>query len=203
MEATVVSFEIKNVSDRDGKEIAQLYVGLKDSNIVRPLKELKGFTKVSLKAGESKKVDIAFDDKTFRYFNIRTNKWEVEKGTYDIYVGSSSQDILLSGSIQIEGTTTEYPYSKIDLPNYMSGNLRNIPDAEFEMLLGHPIPDGGLPFYKKNRMVIDYNTTMRELRYSKRWIGRLVGKAIPWFTRVLIKFGNRELANTLIMGVVH
>ena len=52
-------------------------------------------------------------------------------------------------------------------------------------------------------MVVDYNTTFKELRYSKRWIGRLIGKAIPWFTRVLTKMGNRVLANTLIMGVVH
>ena len=51
--------------------------------------------------------------------------------------------------------------------------------------------------------MVDYNTTMSELRYAKRWIGRFVGKAIPWFVRVLKKFGKRELANTLVMGVVH
>ena len=198
-----VSFEITNIGKVDGKEIAQLYVGLKDSNVIRPLKELKGFTKVFLKAGETKKVNIAFDDKTFRYFNTKTNKWEVEKGVYDIYVGASIDDIRLRSTIAQEGTTNEVPYLKIDLPHYFSGELRNIPDEEFENLLGHPIPEGKLPFYKKNRMVIDYNTTFRELRYSKRWIGRLIGKAIPWFTRVLRKMGNRVLANTLIMGVVH
>ena len=79
-----VSFEIKNIGDVDGKEVAQLYVGLKSSEVIRPVKELKGFTKVFLKAGESKKVEIAFDDKTFRYFNTKTNKWEIEKGVYDI-----------------------------------------------------------------------------------------------------------------------
>ena len=52
-------------------------------------------------------------------------------------------------------------------------------------------------------MVVDYNTTVTELRYAKRWIGRLVGKAIPWFVRVLRKLGKRELANTLVMGVVY
>ena len=198
-----VTFEITNIGKVDGKEIAQLYVGLKDSNVIRPLKELKGFAKVFLKAGETCKVTIPFDDKTFRYFNTKTNKWEVEKGVYDIYVCASIDDIRLRSTIAKEGTTTEVPYQKIDLPHYFSGELRNIPDEEFETLLGHPIPDGSLPFYKKNRMVIDYNTTFRELRYSKRWIGRLIGKAIPWFTRVLTKFGNRVLANTLIMGVVH
>ena len=198
-----VSFEITNTGKVDGKEIAQLYVGIDDSQIIRPVKELKGFAKVFLEAGETKQVSIPFDDKTFRYFNVKTNKWEIEKGSYGIYVGSSSDDIQLLGKIDQAGTGAKAPYDKIDLLNYAVGNLRNLPDAEFELLLGRPIPDGSLPFYKKNRMVVDYNTTMRELRYAKRWIGRLVGKAIPWFTRVLIKFGNRELANTLIMGVVH
>ena len=198
-----VSFEITNTGKVDGKEISQLYVGLQGSEVIRPVKELKGFAKVFLKAGETKKVSIPFDDKTFRYFNVKTNKWEIEKGTYDIYVGASSNDIRLTATIFQKGTEAELPYDIKTLPNYALGNLRNLPDQEFELLLGHPIPSGELPFYKKNRMVVDYNTTMRELRYSKRWVGRLVGKAIPWFTRVLIKFGNRELANTLIMGVVH
>ncbi len=198
-----VSFDITNVGDREGKEIAQLYVGLEISEVIRPLKELKGFAKVHLEPGETKRVNIAFDDKTFRYFNTLTNKWEIEGGNYDIYIGSSSDNILLKGNLEIEGTNAMPPYDKRSLPNYAVGNLRNIPDEEFAALLGHPIPDGALPFYKKNRMVIDYNTTFRELRYSKRWIGRLVGKAIPWFVKVLRKFGNRVLANTLVMGVVH
>ena len=198
-----VTFKIKNTGSVEGKEIAQLYVGLEESEIVRPVKELKGFVKVSLKAGESKEVSIPFDDKTFRYFNVKTNKWEVEKGTYQIYVGSSSRDILLEGKINQAGSNAPAPYDKELLPNYSVGNLRNIPDEEFKTLLGHDIPDGSLPFYKKNRLVVDYNTTMRELRYSKRWIGRLVGKAVPWFVRVLKRFGKRELANTLIMGVIH
>ena len=198
-----VTFKIKNTGSVEGKEIAQLYVGLEESEIVRPVKELKGFVKVSLKAGESKEVSIPFDDKTFRYFNVKTNKWEVEKGTYQIYVGSSSRDILLEGKINQAGSNAPVPYDKELLPNYSVGNLRNIPDEEFKALLGHDIPDGSLPFYKKNRLVVDYNTTMRELRYSKRWIGRFVGKALPWFVRVLKRFGKRELANTLVMGVIH
>ena len=198
-----VKFEITNTGNVDGKEIAQLYVGLKGSALIRPLKELKGFVKVFLKAGETKKVSIPFDDKTFRYFNTVTNKWEIENGVYDLYVAASIDDVRLVGSINQIGTTNTVPYSKEDLPHYFEGKLRDIPDEEFRTLLGHDIPNGALPFYKKNRMVIDYNTTFSELRYSKRWIGRLVGKAIPWFTRVLRKMGNRVLANTLVMGVVH
>ena len=198
-----VSFEIKNTGKYDGKEIAQLYVGLKESEVIRPTKELKGFVKVELKAGESKRVSIPFDDKTFRYFNTKTNNWEVEKGAYDLYIGSSSRDIQLESVVEQKGTNAPAPYDKKVLPNYSVGNLRNIPDEEFAALLGHEIPSGVLPFYKKNRLVVDYNTTMSELRYAKRWIGRFVGKAIPWFVRVLRKLGKRTLANTLVMGVVH
>ena len=198
-----VDFEIKNIGLVKGKEVAQLYVGLDESQVIRPLKELKGFIKVELNPGESKAVHIPFDDKTFRYFNVKTDKWEVEKGNYTIFVGASSADIRLKENLSVEGTNAPAPYDKKALPNYSSGNLRNIPDEEFTTLLGHDIPDGSLHFYKKNRMVIDYNTTFQELRYSKRWVGRLLGKAIPWFVRVLRKFGNRTLANTLVMGVVH
>ena len=198
-----VTFEISNVGEVDGKEIAQLYVGLKNSSVIRPKKELKGFVKVFLKAGETKKVSIPFDDKTFRYFNTKTNAWEVEKGVYDIYVAASIEDVRLTGTIERIGTTDKVPYDIKELPNYAAGKLRCVPNDEFAKLLGHEIPDGSLQFYKKNRMVVGYNTTFKELRYSKRWIGRLIGKAIPWFVRVLRKFGNRTLANTLVMGVVH
>ena len=198
-----VSFEITNTGDVKGKEIAQLYVGLGKSEIIRPTKELKGFAKVELEPGQTKKVEIAFDDKTFRYFNVKTNKWEIEKGSYSIMIASSSDNIRLEGSINQNGTGAEAPYNKAELPNYAVGNLRHVPDAEFAALLGRDIPDGSLPFYKKNRLVVDYNTTVKELRYAKRWIGRLVGKAIPWFARVLAKIGKKELSNTLVMGVVH
>ena len=198
-----ISFEIANVGQVDGKEVAQLYVGLKESALIRPVKELKGFVKVFLKAGETKRVEIPFNDKTFRYFNTLTNKWEIEEGIYDIYVGASVSDIRLTGYSKQVGTGAKAPYNKDDLPSYDNGRLRNVPDEEFALLLGRPIPDGSLPFYKKNRLVVDYNTTVKELRYAKRWIGRLIGKAIPWFAKVLAKMGKRELSNTLIMGVVH
>ena len=66
-----VTFKIKNTGAFDGAEAAQLYVGKKDGKVFRPAKELKGFKKVFVKAGESATVTIPFDDKTFRYFKDR------------------------------------------------------------------------------------------------------------------------------------
>ncbi len=142
-----VRFSIKNIGDRDGAEIAQLYIGLPDSQLFRPKKELKGFQKVFLSAGETKTVSLPFDDKSFRYWNVKTNAWEVEEGTYKILIGASVSDIRLQGTLHVPGTlhvqgnTNILPYRKETLPSYYSGNIRQVPDAEFAALLGHPIPD--------------------------------------------------------------
>ena len=90
VDETGVEFDLTNTGDMDGAEVAQLYIGMKDAKVFRPDKELKGFQKVFLKAGESRHVRIPFDDKTFRYWNVRTNRWEVEDGTYTVMIGASS-----------------------------------------------------------------------------------------------------------------
>lgn len=137
-----VTLTVTNSGDRDGAEVVQMYVGLKNAIVFRPEKELKGFSKVYLKAGESQKVHIPFDDKTFRYWNIKTNHWEVEMGTYRILAGASVSDIRLEAELEVEGTTSEYPYHPARLPGYYTGMVQQISDREFETLLGHPVPDG-------------------------------------------------------------
>lgn len=205
-----VTFTITNTGDRDGKEVAQLYVGLKNAKIFRPAKELKGFKKVFVKAGESVKVSIPFDSRTFRYFNVTTDKWEVEGGTYDIMVGASCEDIKLEGTIAVKGTTDVNPYAGVELSSYYSGQANNVRLEEFTALLQcgadkykYPVPDPGYKFYKKNRMEIHYNCTVADLRYSKRWFGRLFSGVIRFARSLLWKMGNRTLSNTLEMGVVH
>ena len=137
-----VSFDLINTGKRDGAEVAQMYVGCFDSRIFRPEKELKGFRKVFLKAGEKKRVTIPFDDKTFRYWNVVTNRWEVEAGTYQILVGSCVMDIRLSSSITLDGTGAGLPYDLKQLPSYRTGLVQNVDIKEFEILLGHPVPSG-------------------------------------------------------------
>lgn len=196
-----VSFSIKNVGELDGAEIAQLYVAKKDSNIVRPSKELKGFAKQLIKAGETVKITIPFDDKTFRYFDVKENKWQIEAGEYEIMIGASSRDIKLSDTIVKEGVTPES--QRESLPSYFTADVMQVSDEEFAKLLGHDIPKAGYDFYKKNRMVIHENCTVADLRYSKRWIGRLFSGAIRFAINFLNGIGKRTLANTLVMGVLH
>ncbi|WP_026516421.1 glycoside hydrolase family 3 C-terminal domain-containing protein [Butyrivibrio sp. MC2021] len=167
-----VSFTLKNTGDRDGAEVSQLYVGLPDGKVFRPVKELKGFAKTFLKAGESKKVEIAFDDKTFRYFNVKTNKWEIEEGNYCIMVGASSADIKLRDSLQKAGTTTEIPYVKESFKSYYSGKIQTVSDDEFERLLGRSIPDG------KWSGSLGKNDALCQMYYAKSGLARLIYKVL-------------------------
>lgn len=198
-----VTFTVTNTGKVAGAEVAQLYIGKKNSVVPRPKKELKGFTKVYLQPGESKTVTIPFDDKSFRYFNVKTDKWEVEGGTYDIYVCASSEDVRLTGSIEKVGTTEVVPYDREKLDAYYSCDIKAVPDSAFEALLGREIPYSGYNFYKKNRMVIHENCTIADLRYSKRWVGRFFSWAIRFARDITWKMGNKTLSNTLEMGMVH
>ena len=137
-----VTFTITNTGSRDGAEVAQLYVGLPGSKILRAEKELKGFAKVFLKAGESKTVAIPFDKYTFRYWNVKKNGWAVEGGTYAISVGSSVADICLTGTLEVVGDAAPAPYDEAKLAAYREGKLKEIPDEAFAELLGGPVPDG-------------------------------------------------------------
>ena len=161
-----VSFTITNSGSRDGAEVAQLYVGLPNGKVFRPKKELKGFAKVFLKAGESKKVSIAFDDKTFRYFNVNTNNWEVEDGKYVISVGASSVDIRLTAEVLKAETTENIPYRKEELPSYYSGKIQSVETSEYEKLLGRSVPDG------KWSGELGLNDAICQMYYAKSGLAR-------------------------------
>lgn len=166
-----VRFTITNTGKVAGAEIAQLYIGKKESKLIRPRKELKGFAKVWLKAGETKKVEIKFDDKSFRYFNTATDKWEIEGGVYTIMVGASCADIRLSGEIKKQGTTDVLPYDIEKLPSYKSGLVRNVHYEEFQVLYGEVLPEEKVG-------LLDINDALCQMKYAKNGICRLVYKVM-------------------------
>lgn len=167
-----VSLTVKNTGKYDGSEVVQLYVGLRNAIVFRPEKELKGFKKVFLKSGESKTVTIPFDDKTFRYWNVKTDNWEIEMGDYDIMAGASVNDIRLKGKLSVEGTTDRYPYNPAQLPYYYTGLVQSIHDDEFRNLLGHPIPSG------KWLGEIGANDAICQMFYAKSALARMVYKRL-------------------------
>lgn len=165
-------FTITNVGKYDGAEVAQLYIGMRDSKIFRADKELKGFKKVFLKAGESRQVTIPFDDKTFRYWNTATNSWEKEAGTYEIMVGTSVADIRLIESLSVNGTTEQNPYQPEMLPSYYSGLIQDVTEEEFAVLYGRTLPDG------KWSGELTVNDAICQMYYAKSGLARLIYKVL-------------------------
>ena len=88
-----VSFDLKNLGDMEADEVVQLYVSRPDTRIERPVKELKAFDRITLKAGETKKVTLEFPVSELAHWDIETNGWVVEPGKVGILVGSASDDI--------------------------------------------------------------------------------------------------------------
>lgn len=133
-----ITFTLANVGGADGAEVAQLYVGGPGKEVFRPRKELKGFARVYLRAGEGKSVTIPFDDKTFRYWNTVTQRWEEEKGAYEVYVGSSVVDVRLRGVCIREGTGAKAPYDITGLGSYTEGKVQGISDEVYQKLFHTP-----------------------------------------------------------------
>ena len=105
----VVFYTVKNVSKVDGKEVSQVYVRDVIAMVARPVKELKGYSKDLIKAGEEKRVSVKLDFSSFAYYSVSLDKWLVENGDFEILVGSSSRDVKLSGKVRIELPDDEQP----------------------------------------------------------------------------------------------
>jgi beta-glucosidase len=100
-------FDVRNVGTRDGAEVAQLYVQDLKPRLARPLKELKGFTKIFLKAGERQSVSIPLDLSSFAFYDPAKQSWVAEKGNFNILVGSSSRDVRLQATFQLTRTSVQ------------------------------------------------------------------------------------------------
>lgn len=96
-----VSFDVTNTGQCDGSEVVQLYVGDVESSVVRPVKELKGYEKLFLKRGETRRVVIRLGEEAFRQYDCVRHDFVVEPGDFEIFVGASSRDIRLTGRLTV------------------------------------------------------------------------------------------------------
>jgi len=99
-----VSFDVTNTGSRAGAEVAQVYVGDPHNAVPRPPKELKGFSKVSLRAGETKRVTVRLDLRALSYYDVKSHAWKADAGEFNIYVGRSDADIKLEGKLTYRPT---------------------------------------------------------------------------------------------------
>ena len=184
-DARSVTLTVTNTGSRAGAEIVQVYAAKPDAQIFRPAQELKAFAKIWLEAGESKTVTLPLDDKAFRYWNTKTDSWEVEGGTYELRVGASSADIRLTAAVEVNGTSAPNPYAGKALPHYTCGKVQRVPDDEWEILLGHPIP--------ADTVKIDRNMTLGELNHSRSPLCWLVWAVLTGLLNASYKRGKPNL----------
>lgn len=174
-DTVTVTCTVKNTGDRDGAEVVQLYVSDVESTIYRPEKELKGFQKVFLKAGEEKQVEFTLDKRAFAYYNVHLQDWHVESGAFRLLVGASSRDIRLETEVSVTSTVeAQIPDYRETAPEYYTGEVLHVSDASFAAVLGHELP----PSQRDKSLPLTYGNTIEDAADGK-WGGR--------FNRALIK----------------
>ena len=105
-ETVKITVDVTNTGTCMGKEVVQLYVGKKGGSIVRPIRELRAFDKIELNPGETKTVEFTLDSRAFAYWETEIHDWFVESGAYEIQIGRSASEIILSKEIRVEGEKT-------------------------------------------------------------------------------------------------
>ena len=192
-----VTFDITNAGDRAGEEIVQMYVSLPNGEVFRPVRELKGFARIALNAGETKRIAMPFDEYSFRYFNISTDRYEVEGGEYRIEIGASSVDIRLTGTVEIKGTGAGNPYASSLLEEYVNCDIMDVSDEAFEALLGR-----SLPRHSWDRSAaLGINDTVRQLCYAKNPIARLAYRILTKKVNQAIDAGKPDLNLLFIYNI--
>jgi len=96
-----ISFDVKNTGTREGADVAQVYVGEKQTRVPRPAKELKGFVKVNLQPGETKRVSVVLDGRALSYYEVKAKQWRAEPGDFNVFVGRSSEQAELRGKLTL------------------------------------------------------------------------------------------------------
>jgi len=132
-----VSFDISNTGGMAGAEVAQLYIGQQVSKVIRPLKELKGFSKVFLNSGETKTVTMKLDSASFSYYKTNKKAFGYDAGNFDIQVGASSRDIRLKGTVAIALKDNVNPETLALTPANNSADAKKI--NTFSMTFTEPI----------------------------------------------------------------
>lgn len=121
-----VTVDVTNTGDVAGKEVVQLYVADRESTAIRPVKELREFAKVELAPGETKTVAFTLDKRAFAYYSVRIHDWHVETGEFDIMIGKSSRDIVLTKTVTVE-STVKLPF--VYTTDTTLGDVRKDPKA--------------------------------------------------------------------------
>lgn len=188
-----VSFSVENTGKMSGAEVAQLYIAPKTNGTFRPARELKGFVRITLAPKEKKRAEIKLSDRSFALWSTKHGDWVVEAGEYEILVGASSRDIRLHGTVTRKGIT-EKLYDSPELAPYYTADIKDVPDAAFEALLGRPIPqhnwDREAPF--------EFNDCVSQGEYLRGGLGKAIYNGVRLVRNGLLLCGKKMAANNFM-----
>lgn len=137
----VVTCTVTNTGKVDGAEVVQVYVKAPKGNVFKPEKELRGFEKVFLQAGESKTVSIAFEKDDLRYYHQKEKRWILESGEYEIQICSDCQTIKQSFLLSLIGEAVDSPYTKAVQAVYSTASVDQMTDEIWEEMSERKIPE--------------------------------------------------------------
>ncbi|GAA3697037.1 glycoside hydrolase family 3 C-terminal domain-containing protein [Microlunatus aurantiacus] len=110
--AATVTVTVTNTGAVAGAEVVQVYVRDVESSVARPVRELKGFAKIALAPGESRRVSVELDQRAFSFWSVRHGRWAVEAGDFVIGAGAHSRDLPLSRTITVEAPSLREPLTR-------------------------------------------------------------------------------------------
>mgnify|MGYP004464539633 FL=1 len=193
IDGDTVSFSVENTGKMSGAEVAQLYIAPKTNGTFRPARELKGFVRITLAPKEKKRAEITLSGRSFALWSTKHNDWVVEAGEYEILVGASSRDIRLHGTVTRKGIT-EKLYDSPELAPYYTADIKDVPDAAFEALLGRPIPqhnwDREAPF--------EFNDCVSQGEYLRGGLGKAIYNGVRLVRNGLLLCGKKMAANNFM-----
>ena len=164
-EKVEVRCTIRNTGKRAGKEIAQLYVGHCERTGFYPVRELKGYEKIALEAGQSRQVVFQLDERSFAHYDVQKCAWMVDPGEYELSIGASSRDLRLNGMVTIAGDEQD---AMTALTAYETLQGNEFEQQAFQLLYGKPLPQNQAA--QKARLTL--NTPL--LDFKKKLLGKLI-----------------------------
>lgn len=185
---------VRNVSERDGETVVQMYVEAPSDGGARPLRELKGFVRVAVPAGESRTVRLPFNDRTFRHFDVASNRWRTTSGAWTVGVGFDCENLPLTGLVHVHGDMAPQPADPA-LGAYIYGDVHQASRAEQQTLFGikaHGIAPDDVPLGAG-----DLDGSVREMDVNdplRDWAERSPGRAGRWVGRTLMRRVERHEA---------
>ena len=193
-EDNIITVNISNIGACDGSEIIQLYIGMENSVLPRPSKELKQFKKVKIKKGESVNVSFELNEEDFEVYDPIKKSWITEAGVYNIMVGSSSATLPLRTTLSRKGLKLDED-RYICYKKYFYQDLQKLSSQDFQSIINYKLPSEKWDRTEK----LNYNSMIKETQFHSRF-GKFINHIIELLSALFMKLGKPNASNNVIFA---